>query len=491
LTPIGKEDTHRAVENIEDPINPLTALTISEELQADYVVYGSLTIFGSSISTDARFVDVHQKEAVVTFNQIGKSHDEVIGHINLFAGRIHETLTGQKTVTRQQIRTQPMVSDTHKHPETLLAEETRETPPAATVRSSIAPTAFDIWKSRRYKMKINGMAVGDVDGDGKNETVFVSKNTVYISRYADNYFRQIAKIEEKTYNKFIGVDVADINGNGNAEIFVTNLPRTLGKLKSFVLEWNGAQFSKIAKEENWYYRALDVPGRGKILLGQRRGRVTENISEYMGDNIFTGGVYELAWENGLYEPAQRQNLPNSLNVFGFTYGDALNTGQEMIVAFTQQETITIVDRKGNEEWVSQERFGGNPAFLEFTSEFQKSNRENKRKWDRYYLPQRIYVTDFDKDGRNEIVVVKNHNSRGAYLPNLRKFTSGQIECLVWDRLGMNLKWQTQKISGYISDYAIGDLNNDGREELVFSVVAKKGGILTDEKSYIVSWYPEG
>jgi hypothetical protein len=436
-------------------------------------------------------VDVRQKEPLVIFNQIGKSHDEVIGHINRFAGRIHETLTGQKTVARQQIQSEPTAPDTQRHPETLLSEGTRETAPTATVQSSIAPTTFDIWKSRRYKMKINSMAVGDVDGDGNNEIVFVSRHTVYINRYADNHFRGVAKIEEKSHNNFIGVDVADINGNGKAEIFVTNLPRTLGRLKSFVLEWSGTQFSKIAKNENWYYRVLTIPGRDKMLLGQRRGRVTQNISEYMENNIFRGGIYELVWENGLYEPAQRQNLPKSLNVFGFTYGDALNTGQEMIVAFTKKENVSIVDRKGNEGWVSTERFGGNPSFLEFTSEKQKGNKDIDREWDRYFLPQRIHVADLDKDGRNEVVVVKNHNARGAYLPNTRKFTSGQIECLAWDRLAMNLKWQTQKISGYISDYTIGDLNNDGREELVFSVVAKKSGFLADEKSYIVSWYPEG
>ena len=490
LTPIVKEDTRRAVEDIEDPINPLTALTISEGLQADYVVYGSLTIFGSSISTDARFIDVHQKEPLVIFNQIGKSHDEVIGHINLFAGRIHETLTGQKTVTRQQTRSQPTVSDTHKHPETLLSEETLETPREGYVSPLIAPTAFDIWKSRRYKLKINGMAVGDVDGDGHNEIVFVGGHTIYINRYADNQFRGITKIEEKPFNKFIGVDVADINGNGKAEIFITNLPRTFGKLKSFVLEWNGAQFEKIAKEQNWYYRVLAMPERGKMLLGQRRGRVTEDVSEYMEKGIFKGGVYELAWENGMYEPVQRQKIPDWLNVYGFTYGDALNTGREMIVAFTRSEKISIVDGTGDEEWISIERFGGNPTFLEYTSEKQKTNREEHRKIDRYFLPQRIYVADLDKDGKNEVIAVKNFNSVGQTFTNVRKFKSGQIECLVWGRLGMNLKWATRKISGYISDYTIADLNNDGREELVFSVVAKKSGFMTDYKSYIVSLYPE-
>jgi hypothetical protein len=66
------------------------------------------------------------------------------------------------------------------------------------------------------------------------------------------------------------------------------------------------------------------------------------------------------------------------------------------------------------------------------------------------------------------------------------FNGGQIECLSWDNFGMYSEWKTREISGYISDYAYGDINNDGEKELVFSVVKSSESVMSDAKSYIAS-----
>jgi len=106
----------------------------------------------------------------------------------------------------------------------------------------------------------------------------------------------------------------------------------------------------------------------------------------------------------------------------------------------------------------------------------------------YYLPQRIHITDIDNDGFNEIIVLKNHDTAGIF-SRIKAFKEGHIDCLSYDDLGAQLKWQTRKISGYISDYVIGDLNNDGLNEIVFSIVEKKKSLLNKGKSYIVSCMP--
>jgi hypothetical protein len=54
-------------------------------------------------------------------------------------------------------------------------------------------------------------------------------------------------------------------------------------------------------------------------------------------------------------------------------------------------------------------------------------------------------------------------------------------------IAMRLKWRTHKVSGYISDYVVDDLNNDGKKELVFSVASGGGFFLGKEKSYIATW----
>ncbi len=473
---LSREVTRQAIKDIPEPINEQTAISLGAKYQADYVIFGSLTVFGDSISTDARFIDVHQKKPIVIFNQCAKSHSDVIFHINLFASQINERVFGRKARSYQLPQQEEPVAESRRHQDAILTRENRMGYDSSGVPPATGKPSYSIWKSREFKTRIRGMAVGDVDGDGRNEIVFISGKKVFIYRYSDGRFAKIGEIQGKRYNTHIGVDVADINKNGKSEIFVTNLIQNGARLRSFVLEWRESNFEKISSDANWYYRVLNVPERGHVLLGQKRGV----------RDIFMRGIYELKWSNARYEPLQRQNLPKRMNIYGFTYGDVLNNGQQVIVAFTHNDHIRILEKNGNEKWKSSEPYGGGATYLEFPSE-PGSSIGNVKEMDRIYLPQRIHIADLDRDGKNEVIVVKNQDVARRLLSRLRIFESGHIECLTWNTLGLNLKWKTQEISRYISDYAIADLNNDGQDELVFSVVAKTDTVLGNAKSFIVSW----
>jgi hypothetical protein len=54
-------------------------------------------------------------------------------------------------------------------------------------------------------------------------------------------------------------------------------------------------------------------------------------------------------------------------------------------------------------------------------------------------------------------------------------------------LAFGSKWRTTEVSGQISDMTIGDLNNDGVDEIVYSVVDRPGSALNSARSYLVSW----
>jgi TolB-like protein len=314
---IDREKTRQAMEMMPDPINRDAAVTLGVEMQADYVLFGSVTVFGESFSTDAWFIDVNSKKTVLTFNQFAKQRGEVIYHVNLLAGQINETVFGRKTASYQaplqkgadQSPSQKVTeSDRRSHPEKLVTEDSKTEilePYGKPVGDGKSLTVG--WKSRNYKMRIRGMSVGDVDGDGRNETVFIDDKNVYIHRYSDQRFERIGQINGKPNHNYIGVDLADINRNGKSEIFVTNYLSNTKKLSSFALEWDGVKFQKIAEKENWFYRVIDLPGRpGRVLMGQKQGG--------QAANPFKGGVYELKWKNNHYVPAEQQALPKKINV---------------------------------------------------------------------------------------------------------------------------------------------------------------------------------
>jgi hypothetical protein len=120
-------------------------------------------------------------------------------------------------------------------------------------------------------------------------------------------------------------------------------------------------------------------------------------------------------------------------------------------------------------------------YLSFTSptDLQDENR--------LYLPQRIFVHDLDRDGKNEVIVASNQGTLGRRLSTLRLLTSGHMVGLSWGRLGLAATGQTRKTKGYISDVAIGDLDNDGSQEVVVAVVSKEGKIIKRDRSVIATY----
>ncbi|MBU0544091.1 MAG: VCBS repeat-containing protein [Proteobacteria bacterium] len=487
----GKGDPKIAAEKLPAAIDEKAALIFGEKTGADYVLFGSLTVFGDSISTDAKFYDVNKKSQLVVINEFGSSQGDVIYHINVFAARINETVFGRKTISaqapsRQAAQQQPSGKDqrpdSRKNPEEMWSKESGIKMAYDEALTGSGEPAAVLWKSKKFETKMKGIALGDVDGDGKIETVFADDHNIFIYRQTAGKFEKIKEINGKSYLFYKGIDVADINGNKKAEIFVTAINDS-GRVISFVLEWDGKDFKKIKDDEDWHYRVLDLPSRGgKVLFGQKGG--------YAG--IFSQNIYELKWVNGDYISTNKETLPSGINIYGFSYGDVLNSGQEMILAFNSNEYLRLLDVNGNEEWASSEPYGGSSSYLEPAAEIEAAKKTRSdpdpRAQNRLYLPQRIIVADLDKDGKKEILVVKNIDTSGGVFSRIRIFKSGYFENLSWDNVGLSPKWRTRKFSGYISDYALGDIDNDGTDELVFLLVTQTGGsTMGADRSFVISW----
>ncbi len=484
---IGKDGTGTAAGKTDEK----TALAAGEKTGADYVLFGSLTVFGESISTDAKFYDVQKKSPLVVINEFGSSQGDVIYHINVFAAKINETVFGRKTISsqapaKQVVQQQPSGGeqglDSRKNPEDVWSKQSGIKMASDEVFSGSGEPAVVLWKSKKFETKLKSLAIGDTDGDGKMETIFADDHNIFIYRQTAGKFEKIKEVAGKTYEFYKGIDVADINGNKKAEIFVTAINDS-GRVISFVLEWDGNDYKIIADNEDWHYRVLDIPVRGgKILFGQKGGNA----------NIFSGNVHELKWVHGYYISTNKEILPKGLNVYGFNYGDVLNSGQEMILGFNTNEYLGLFNANGNEEWISSEPYGGSNSYLEPPAEIEAAKKTrtdpDPRPQNRLYLPQRILVNDLDNDKKKEVLVVKNIDTSGGILSRVRIFKSGYFECLSWDNVGLSPKWKTRKFSGYISDYTLGDIDNDGKDELVFLLVTQAGGsTLGADRSFVVSW----
>ena len=479
LQPMGRAAALEAAGNRRE-IDEKTAGALGEKAGADYVVFGSLTVLGDSISTDARLLDTASKKVLLAFNEAGKETGDVISHIDRFAGQVNAALFPEKAsgagpADAAEARTPE--DQSRMHPESLWTGKIDPEDPRAAAGENGAGALGAAWKSRNFNLAVEGLDIGDVDGDGRNETVFMTEKDVYVYRLVDNRFVKVAELEGTLNNRNLGIDVADINGNGTQEIFVTSLHKEQQFLISYVLEWDGSRFVKIVDDARWYFRVIDPPGKGPVLVGQQRDF----------NRPFMPGITEMSYNGVAYVPtvAGELALPRWVNVFGFNSGDVANNGMEMTAAFSERNYLRLLTADNEREWESEEPYIAGGLFVEYPDD-ASSKIGNYREQIRYYLPQRILISDVDKDGKNEVLVCRNKDAADGLFAKLRLFKAGQIECLEWDKFGLYTKWKTRNISGHVSDYTLGDIDNDGAPELVFAIIKKASSVLGDARSFIAS-----
>ncbi|MDD3993198.1 MAG: VCBS repeat-containing protein, partial [Desulfobacteraceae bacterium] len=351
---INKAEVQSALDTAGGFEGESRALLIGGKLRADYVLFGSLTVFGDSVSIDSRMVDVSGQRQPLPFFVQTRSVGEVIPQINQFATDINQTVFG-RAVSRPAVAAAPQPGaapaspgqaasqpyDPRMHPEKLMQSGIQEDYQGAVVGQGATPNpAFvatgagigagrnvgGFWKSRSFKELITGIAVADVDSDDRNELVVVTEKQVTLHEMQSGQLIQTAEITKTRTSTYISVDVADINGNGTPEIYVTSLGPTRTILNSFVLEFSDGNYKTLLDDQPWYYRVVDPVIGPPLLLGQLQRAAEESV--------FKGEVYEMNWEGGQLAPGAQVIKGGKANVLGLTVADITDAGDRSVVAYT-------------------------------------------------------------------------------------------------------------------------------------------------------------
>lgn len=434
---------------LEGPMDRANALETGRALKADYVIFGSLTVFGESVSIDARILDVEGGEELMTAFKQTKGMDEVIPTVNSFAMDINEKIMGRSI--------KPPVAAQAAGP---AAEAVQG--PGGLAAMGQEFEAKGVGEIQRFKVQIVGLDAGDVDGDGKNELVFVDKTNVYVYRWKEKGFALFKRFEGGMSAEYIYVNVADLDGNGKAEIYVSNL--TITTVSSLVLEWDGNTLKKTADGQRWLLRVIDIPGKGKTLIGQRRA----------AGGGYSGKVQFMRQEGNKLVSTGPVDLPRFANVFNFAIVDLEGSGRHSTVLLDSSDYLRIYNPGKERIWRSDEYYGGSLTFM-----------ETQMEQNYIFIPAPIYLTDVDEDGQREVMISVNRAVTGRWQKRFRHYASGHVRFLTWDQVGLSPKWTTRKQGGPIVGYGVADVDHDGLQELVVASVNKQDRLLATPSSQVV------
>ena len=422
------------------------AKKIGMRVEADYIVLGSLTKVGNYISLDARMISItEEKPPLTAFTQL-KGLDDVMVKIGDFAQDIGMKILGRRPTVGRATGSgrSPFIQS----------------------KDSLLDRSFS--KSQTFNFEIKGIDIGDVDGDKKNELVVMDTNSLYIFKYNGEKLTLFQKLELAPGNNFLTLDVADVNRNGLAEIIVTNLVDD--NLQSFIVEFEEGRFKKITEKSRWFFRVLEHPKEGPVLMGQQMG----------SEGIIVGPIYKMVWKKTSFEKGPKMPFPSGTKLFGLALIEARAKGSLDTLILDDFSRLRIVDSKGNYAWSSGDHLGGTNNYYETTKKKEEPYRPKDSPPWRVYVPGRILVRDLDGDGTNEVIINKNDSSTYGVFSRIRSFEKGEIHDLVWEENVFVTNWKTREIAGYIADFQVRDIDNDGENELVVAVVNPSGPL--DRKS---------
>lgn len=290
-------------------------------------------------------------------------------------------------------------------------------------------TRIEVVTRERYKSAIlplqsRGMTAGDIDGDGKDEILIASNTKIMIYQVRQQDIEPLGSITLPGFLAVHALNVADLDGDGQMEIYLS--ATRSGNPLSFVMEWKAATGVRWLYENVlWYLRPMEIPGKGLVLMGQRGG-----VSGRARPGIFQ----MRAGATGILPVGEALLVPESVNLFDFVYVDLDGDTRSELVTLSPEEQLLVYSNTLKLLYISPRGFGGRERSRGFTT------------------PIRLVVSDFEEDGRKDLILVDNELSSPEILANSRYYKNGQVRGLSWDGKGFIEMWHTNLFKKAVVDF---------------------------------------
>ncbi len=449
---LEKGPVKKAFEQVEGEMSEEKAKKIGLWVEADFVIFGSLTKLGDSASLDLKVVGVKEGKPGFSVFVQAKKMEEIVASVDELARKVDEKILGYPL--KPQVAAKP--AEAEKEAPKGIPAMPPITPP---IKESGAVAGGQFWQSQPFPFHMKGMAVGDVDGDGRNEVVLIAEKTLQVYRW-DREFKLLWKRESGKLDTYMAVDVADVDKDGRAEIFVTNMQGD--RLASFVVAFKDGAFRTVSSGMEWFMRVVEWGEKGKVLLGQYKG---------YRDEGFAWPIYELGWDGKTYKEMRKADLPRIYSIYGFA--PFIQGGKTTYLFIDSNFYLKAFDQKGKMVWRSRDDYGSENYFQ--AKPFSGgAGYDDGDEWG--FVNVRVISRG------DEVFIIRNISAIGQILKRQAYYNRGIVQRLYWTGALFVETWKSQEIPGYLVDFQIQDVDNNRERDLILSVNLPKESMFSFEKN---------
>jgi hypothetical protein len=312
------------------------------------------------------------------------------------------------------------------------------------------PLDFKQMYKQTFSLTIIGTAIYDIDNDGFNETILLTQNKLCVYRYKNKAFPKIHEFNAPAGVSFVSIDIADIDNDSSPELYISATNIGADSYRSMVLEFTKNDFVILQKKTPYLMRITDLVDNKKMLTGQK----------YSDDGAHKGELFNLELVNNQLRIKEKIRISNK-PVHSFSILKNKQDSTQVFATIASSGYVELIDMESNSILAASEgKYGGNPFTIRLPSADASVNPASM-------LPIRIISADFNNDGIDEIVCVKNNEAFNNMLETTKIYTRGHFEILSFEGTSMlKQQWKSGTFSGFISDLAYGDFDNNGTPDLL-------------------------
>ncbi len=447
-------------------------LEVSKHFKANYLIYGRIVKIGKTFVIQSNIFNTAMNEVVY------RNHMQALG-TNFIIDDINQV----SAVLKKEINTKSVA--------TQASAVMYAAPAAKKIKSSIFIKRFvqnssGLIKTASKKYVIQAISAGKFLRSGIQIAIATRHRVILYNLSLKGRLKKLAQYKLSVRSNAIYLGFYKISAGYNAIVLTK---ANLGMIVSYLLVFRNGNLIKLSKNYNLFLRVMHIPGKGKVIVGQKPISVVPSgryFNDYVtGQNYypigqFGGNTYIYGFDKNTSSLVKVQKLAfyNDITLYGTLYGNFKGNGKNYLIALSKSGNLMIIDKNGKTIYTGSKTYGGSPLQIRVPS-FNGVKSSSDTGGLIYNVPAQL--EGFNHKGKSGIIALKNYR-QGAFLHNLNYYVKSSVFSLYWNKIGFYPVWEIKPVAGYSAGFSIFKVGKN--IYLADGIVANSGSPFTSPKSYI-------